>query len=178
MLSQTITPRRQRRSPKVPILDHLATCGRWEGECFIWTRALDRKGYGIVRYGHMVHVTRVLWTETFGSIPAGMLICHHCDNPACFRLAHLYLGTGSDNMQDMHDRNTTRYQGRDVQPHAKFTEAQAVEIRRRHAAGGVTQSGLAREYGCSRGAVWFLLHPGVAKANKRRVRLASNPPLN
>jgi hypothetical protein len=45
-----------------------------------------------------------------------MVICHHCDNPRCVRLAHLFLGTPADNVHDMHrkgrgatgDRNGAR----------------------------------------------------------------------
>lgn len=45
-----------------------------------------------------------LWVEL---IPDGMLV-HHCDNPACVRPDHLYLGTNQDNTNDMIRRGRQR----------------------------------------------------------------------
>ena len=35
-----------------------------------------------------------------GPIPDGMVVRHRCDNPPCFRLSHLELGTVADNNND------------------------------------------------------------------------------
>lgn len=32
------------------------------------------------------------------------LVCHHCDNRACFEISHLYVGSHTDNMRDMASR--------------------------------------------------------------------------
>lgn len=43
---------------------------------------------------------RVAWELEYGSIPEGMLVCHHCDVKSCQNPTHLFLGTPLDNMQD------------------------------------------------------------------------------
>jgi hypothetical protein len=43
---------------------------------------------------------RFAWEQEHGSIPKGMYVCHHCDNPPCSEITHLFLGTQYDNMRD------------------------------------------------------------------------------
>jgi len=37
-------------------------------------------------------------------VPAGMQVNHHCDNPPCWNIEHLYLGTQKQNIADMWTR--------------------------------------------------------------------------
>lgn len=47
------------------------------------------------------------------SIPEGMCVCHHCDNPPCCNPYHLFLGTVQDNVNDRESK------GRNKMPHSK-----------------------------------------------------------
>jgi len=71
--------------------------------CWEWRGATDGRGYGKRWVGGKspVKVTRLLWEQVNGPIPAGMVVMHRCDNTLCVRLDHLRLGTRSDNSRDM-----------------------------------------------------------------------------
>jgi hypothetical protein len=74
-----------------------------ENECRIWQMGLDKNGYGKARFFRkQVRAHRLAWQLANGrEIPEGMLVCHTCDNPSCVAPDHLFLGTGTDNQQDM-----------------------------------------------------------------------------
>lgn len=79
---------------------------------------------------------RSTWIAANGPVPSGMLICHRCDNPPCHELAHLFLGTQTDNMRDAADKG--RMRGLFEAGHTrsrKLTEDEYADIRARYADG-------------------------------------------
>jgi hypothetical protein len=69
--------------------------------CFLWLGKRTKKGYGLLnRKMKMILAHRYAWEMVNGSIPAGMMCLHHCDQPACVRVDHLFIGTGRENLED------------------------------------------------------------------------------
>ena len=88
-------------------------------DCWEWQGHLTPKGYGQIYTGTYIDgrrcikgAHRVAWELQRGDIPAGMQVCHICDNPSCVNPAHLFLGTQKDNMQDMSCKGRGANQGR------------------------------------------------------------------
>ena len=135
--------------------------------CKEWTGARSPKGYGVKRYkGRSWRVHRATWDELKGPIPDGMKVLHRCDNPPCYEITHLYLGTPADNTRDMISRDRQALRGR--LPQSKLTAEQVEAVRQRYAAGGVTQQQLATEYGVVQGAISYIIRNGK-KTGKPRV---------
>jgi hypothetical protein len=92
---------------------------------------------------------------TRGPIPAGMKVCHHCDNPPCVRPDHLFLGTTKDNAEDMvrKGRNAAAILAMSIRRRgegstsAKLTTGQVIEMRRLYDQGGISCAELGRRYG-------------------------------
>lgn len=121
--------------------------------CWEWTGCRHPLGYGQMGSGigrKLIPAHRFAWELENGPIPDGMEICHHCDNPSCVRVSHLFLGTHADNMADRAKKG--RCKGSDA-GYAKLTEAQVIEIRQKYVPYIVTFRMLGDEYGVSIGAI-------------------------
>jgi len=72
-----------------------------ESGCWEWMGAI-RNGYGCMKINKKtVDVHRLSWIIFHKNIPESLWILHRCDNHKCVNPSHLFLGTHSDNMQDM-----------------------------------------------------------------------------
>ena len=128
-----------------PRTKKLTVSGCWE-----WQGFIDRKGYGRLRYERISHLChRLAWELTYGPIPAGLCVCHHCDNRLCVRPDHLFLGTIADNNHDMVAKG--RVAAGEHSGQARLTVEEVIAIRGQYRRGtwGQGYSALARRYGVS-----------------------------
>ena len=83
---------------------------RGETDCWVWLGSTNQDGYGrfnvycLVKHNKLVQAHRFAYETRHGEIPTGLAVLHTCDHPACCNPAHLFLGTQSDNMRDMHKK--------------------------------------------------------------------------
>jgi len=89
-----------------------------DDKCWEWLAAKNSRGYGKFSYdGQMRIAPRVSWILLNGPIPAGMSICHKCDNPGCVNPNHLFLGTQYENVQDCIDKGRFPFGNRPARTH-------------------------------------------------------------
>lgn len=75
-------------------------------ECIEWQGSFNTNGYGQFRFNNKnILVHRYIWQCYNGIIPIlykghQSCICHHCDNPKCSNILHLFLGNRLINAQD------------------------------------------------------------------------------
>nr|WP_236301099.1 HNH endonuclease signature motif containing protein [Escherichia coli] len=70
---------------------------------------------------------RLIYRIFIGEIPAGMVVRHSCDNPACCNPKHLLIGTILDNNADRQKRK--RQARHEKHGRAKLTKEQVLFIR-------------------------------------------------
>lgn len=131
---------------------------RSSGGCIEWQGAKTR-GYGVLRVGDRnVLAHRLAWMLYKGDIPDGYHVCHHCDNPPCLNVDHLFLGTDADNVADKIAKGRMRWGNwphkGELSPTSKLTEIQARSILR--AEGRIKD--IAIRFGISRQAVSDIKH--------------------
>jgi hypothetical protein len=124
----------------------------------------------------MVTASVFAWEQATGSsTPAGLCVCHTCDQPACVRNddsgiyvvrgrayerhGHLWLGTIAANSWDAFDKGRWHSWPRSVgEQHgtSKLTTAQVLEIRER-SRNGATYAAIAADLGVSQSTVGLIV---------------------
>jgi hypothetical protein len=124
--------------------------------CWEWRGAKSPLGYGRMfvtgqreRQSH-----RLSWIAANGPIPAGMNVCHKCDNPACIRPSHLFLGTHADNAADRETKGRGNQPTGERVAGAKLNATKVKEIRALF--GRESNLSIAKRYGVSEATIWWI----------------------
>lgn len=127
-----------------------------ENGCWEWMGRKDKDGYGRFSYGKSMGAHRAAWLLFVDLIPAGMCICHRCDNPSCVNPEHLFLGTVSDNMIDR-----SRKQRHSVKKNRKIplmiTWADSIRIRQLYLKNNIGIRQIAKMYNVSKTTINAIL---------------------
>lgn len=130
--------------------------------CWEWTGGKSRWGYGIFACGGCKTAHRVAYAMAHGPIPDGMQVLHRCDNPACVRADHLFIGTNADNVADKVSKGRQWTPVGEKHPRSKLTVDQVREIRAGRAA-GVHGKDLAARYGVTHALIYAIANRRVWK---------------
>ena len=118
--------------------------------CWEWAGARNMRGYGKITVNGKKWSTHRLSMILAGHDIAGLLVCHHCDNPPCVNPDHLFVGTQQDNMTDMTNKGRSRHPLTNDEARAIRSEAR-FGVRGRYGNGNITE--LARRYNVARSTI-------------------------
>lgn len=126
--------------------------------CWEWTASSMTTGYGQFGVGNKkIGAHRMSYLLYVNEIPAGMCVCHKCDNKNCVRPDHLFLGTKSENTHDCMEKGrfANGISGRNGL--AKLTTEQVREIRGMSES-GVLQHVIADKFGVDQGNISHIVN--------------------
>lgn len=140
-----------------PVVPHM------DDECWVWLGSIHHKGYGEFRAGKMVKAHVFSYELNSGPIPPDdnafgrLFVLHHCDNPACVRPSHLFLGTPQDNMVDMVQKGRNPDFRGEKAGNSKLTWKDVREIRDLYAGGKWMQRELGEKFGVTQTCIGSII---------------------
>lgn len=105
--------------------------------CWEWQGSKTENQYGLMGYeGRLRRANRIAMALYRGfDITSPIQVLHHCDNPCCVNVEHLFLGDNQANVDDKMRKGRHRILNRKQRLKRQLTEKQVAEIRRRKMAG-------------------------------------------
>ena|SRR6478609_1512936 len=132
-----------------PHYKDLGPCWSWEGAILI------PSGYGKFAITHRTFIAhRASWSLRNGTVPAGAVILHKCDNRTCVNPDHLTIGTQLENRGDCANKRRTAWGSKNGQ--SKLTEDQVRSLRI-EAASGASRKSLVKKYGVSKTIIAYAI---------------------
>lgn len=128
--------------------------------CWPWIASFrSERGYGSFDIAGETCSAHVVAMElTSGEKANGRFALHHCDNPPCCNLSHLFWGTNQDNSDDKVRK--LRHRFGETHRDARLSEIDVLAIRARfvpydklHSAGAI-----AKDYGVSRSTIYGIVY--------------------
>lgn len=166
---------------RAPVADYLARCVRTKSGCLV-NPNLEPGRYGEVRVGdRRMTAHRAVAALAAGRLPSPDEVARHaCDNKPCAEASHLSLGTQSQNVTDIYDRDRREpgtWPKGEGRPHAFLTEEIVCEMRRL-ARAGLSLGAIVERFGLPysptrmaiRGETWAHIRsepPVAGRRNKR-----------
>jgi hypothetical protein len=128
------------------VLNRIRNMSEKRGNCLVFLGSCDKDGYGWIKHNYVTYkVHRLVYILTYG--PTELDVLHSCDNPPCWLLEHLKVGTALDNAQDRDSKGRGAIGSK--HPNAKLTEQQVLSIREEYKPYFMPQRILAEKYGVS-----------------------------
>lgn len=113
-----------------------------------------------------------------GVIPDGAMVLHRCDNRACVRPDHLFLGSNQDNVNDMIAKGRHGGPLGEKHPRAKLTCEDIATIRKLYAEERVSQKQIAAKFGVDPSSISRIVRGKQwVRASAAYCRAAPNPDL-
>jgi hypothetical protein len=120
--------------------------------CWVWIGCKNHSGYGQLRVRKdRAELAHRLSIELYHGtpLPAGVCVLHKCDNPACVRPDHLFLGDRPTNSRDMIFKG--RSQKGEAHSQSRLTDDAVREIRK--LAGKVPTTALSKRFKVTRSCI-------------------------
>lgn len=97
--------------------------------CWLWSKGLSSKGYGVVKAHGFMLAHRLSYMLFNGDFDRTLWVLHKCDTPACVNPGHLFLGDAQDNSDDKMSKGRGRSSPGAKNPRSKLTDGDVASIR-------------------------------------------------
>ena len=127
-----------------------------ENGCMLWKAYVDKGGYGLFWLSGKRVPSHRFAAGAVGMSPQNV-VRHSCYVRLCVNPDHLSIGTQAENVRDMLESGRHVSRSGEDSGVSTLTEIQVLEIRRRHAEGGINYRELSEEYGVDRSNIGYII---------------------